>query len=97
VTLTLALHELATNAAKYGALSNETGTVDVRWTGESDHLNFVWRESGGPAVTRPQETGFGTRLLERAVASDLGATVTIDYAPNGVICMICAPLARITP
>jgi PAS domain S-box-containing protein len=97
VTLTLALHELATNAAKYGALSSETGTVDVRWTIESDELNFAWRESGGPAVTRPEKAGFGTRLLERAVASDLGATVTIDYDPNGVICTICAPLARITP
>ncbi len=97
VTLTLALHELATNAAKYGALSNENGTVAVRWTVEADKLDFVWQESGGPPVTRPQQTGFGTRLLERAVASDLAAAVTIDYDPNGVICTITAPLARITP
>jgi PAS domain S-box-containing protein len=97
VTLTLALHELATNAAKYGALSNENGTVAIRWTIESEILEFVWQESGGPAVTRPQQTGFGTRLLERAVASDLGASVTVDYHPSGVICTISAPLARITP
>lgn len=97
VTLTLALHELATNAAKYGALSNDNGTVDVHWTVESDKLDFVWQERGGPPVTTPQQTGFGTRLLERAVASDLGATVTIDYDPKGVICTISAPLPRITP
>ena len=97
VTLTLALHELATNAAKYGALSNESGAVAVRWTVNSDKLEFVWKESGGPAVTRPHQTGFGTRLLERAVARDLGASVTIDYDPNGVVCTISASLARITP
>jgi PAS domain S-box-containing protein len=97
VTLTLGLHELATNAAKYGALSNESGTVAVRWTANSDELEFVWQESRGPAVTAPQETGFGTRLLQRAVASDLGASVTIDYDPDGVICTICGSLVRMTP
>ena len=97
VTLTLALHELATNAAKYGALSNAKGTVAVRWTVESDKLELVWEESGGPAVTKPQETGFGTRLLQRAVATDLGATVMIDYDSKGVVCRISAPLRRITP
>lgn len=97
VTLTLALHELATNAAKYGALSNENGTVAIRWTVGSDKLEFIWQESGGPAVTKPRQTGFGTRLLERAVASDLGGTVTISYDPNGVVCTISAELTRITP
>lgn len=97
VTLTLALHELATNAAKYGALSTEHGTVAVRWSVECDQLELVWRESAGPPVERPQRTGFGTRLLERAVASDLGGAVAIDYDPGGVICTISAPLGRITP
>ena len=97
VTLTLALHELATNAAKYGALSNREGSVQLSWTVDADRLTLVWRESGGPAVAKPAETGFGTRLLQRAVARDLRATVTIDFDPAGLICTISAPLAQVMP
>ena len=97
VTLTLALHELATNAAKYGALSNDEGTVKVHWTVDSDSLTLVWRESGGPPVVKPSETGFGTRLLERAVARDLHATVATDFDPAGLVCTISAELSWITP
>jgi PAS domain S-box-containing protein len=97
VTLTLALHELATNAAKYGALSNDGGKVEVRWSLRSDILTLVWSESGGPAVVKPLETGFGTRLLERAVARDLHATVRVDFDPAGLVCTISAALPRITP
>lgn len=97
VTLTLALHELATNAAKYGSLSNEAGRVELRWTADSGQLKLVWRERDGPLVAKPTQTGFGTRLLERAVARDLGATVTIDFEPEGVVCTISAALSRITP
>lgn len=97
VTLTLALHELATNAAKYGALSEGGGTIEVRWTAEADTLTLVWRENGGPPVVQPAGSGFGTRLLQRAVASDLGGTVAINFAPAGLVCTIVAPLRHMTP
>lgn len=97
VTLTLALHELATNAAKYGALSTDSGKVEVIWAVNDDALTMVWREHEGPVVTKPERSGFGTRLLERAVARDLGGTVKIDFCPPGVVCIITAPLVSITP
>jgi PAS domain S-box-containing protein len=97
ITLTLALHELATNAAKYGALSNDCGTVDVSWESNAENLSVTWREHGGPRVSEPATSGFGTRLLQRAVAADLGGPVSIDFAPGGLVCTIVAPLARSTP
>jgi two-component sensor histidine kinase len=97
VTLTLALHELATNAAKYGALSSDSGTIDVEWAVDEQTLTLVWCERGGPPVAKPRETGFGTRLLERAVARDLAARVHIDFDPRGVVCTISAALSRISP
>lgn len=97
VSLTLSLHELATNAAKYGALSNDNGAVDLQWEIEAETLTILWREHGGPSVARPGKTGFGTKLLERVVASDLGGRVTIDFETAGVVCTIVAPVARITP
>lgn len=97
VTLTLALHELATNAAKYGALSTDLGKVEMAWTTDDDALSLVWTERDGPTVAKPERTGFGTRLLQQAVARDLGGTVTIDFRPSGLVCIIAAPLARITP
>lgn len=97
VTLTLALHELATNAAKYGALSNDEGRVAVQWSLDPERLTIAWRERGGPPVTKPARTGFGTRLLQRAVARDLGAAVTIDFASTGLVCTISAPLSRVVP
>jgi PAS domain S-box-containing protein len=93
VSLALALHELGTNAAKYGALSAEGGRVDLSWTQDGGRLCIDWRESGGPAVVPPTRTGFGTSMIERVLASDLSGTVAIDYAPEGVICRIEAPLA----
>ena len=96
ITLTLALHELATNAAKYGALSNEGGSVDVCWTLNSSTLTIVWRERGGPPVNKPAKSGFGTRLLERGVARDFAGTVTLKFAKSGVVCTIAAPLDRVT-
>jgi PAS domain S-box-containing protein len=97
VTLTLALHELATNAAKYGALSKDGGTIEIQWATEANALTLVWREHGGPPVVEPVKSGFGTRLLQRAIASDLGGTVAIDFAPAGLACTIVAPLAHTTP
>ena len=97
VTLTLALHELATNAAKYGALSNESGKIDIQWATEAEMLTILWRERQGPLVSEPKSSGFGTRLLEGAVARDLGGTVEIDFQPSGVVCAISAQLPRVAP
>jgi two-component sensor histidine kinase/integral membrane sensor domain MASE1 len=83
----LALHELATNAAKYGALSSGSGTVGIFWTtsaqGESAVLNFNWRERGGPPVTMPRTNGFGTAMLRAAFPNS-----RVDYATEGLRCEI---------
>ena len=95
VTVAMAVHELCTNAVKYGALSNEEGTVEIRWKVEGEErLHLVWSEAGGPPVTRPERRGFGTRLIERALATDLGGTATIEFRPEGIICTLDAPLPR---
>ena len=93
VTMGMALHELATNALKYGAWSG-AGSVTVEVTVDTAGelpLCVIWREEGGPPVVAPQRTGFGSRLLERGVAAELGASVRIDYAPEGAVCTICTP------
>ena len=95
VSLALGLHELATNAAKYGALTNKTGRIDVDWRIENGDFELTWRETGGPAVETPGRSGFGTRLLQRAVAQDLGGTVRLEFDPAGVICSIRTKLERI--
>jgi PAS domain S-box-containing protein len=92
VSLALAVHELGTNAAKYGALSTEEGRVDVRWSAEGDRLSFTWRESGGPPVAPPASRGFGTRMIERALAAEFGGTARIDFEPDGVVCRVDASL-----
>ena len=92
VSLSLAMHELATNAQKYGALSNDRGHVDVRWARSGDRLVLTWSESGGPEVHEPTSTGFGTRMLKRALATDLRGSVDLDYAASGVVCRIDAAL-----
>ena len=95
LALSMALHELCTNAVKYGALSNEDGRVAVRWAivGEDEdaELQMVWEESGGPAVARPTHSGFGSRLIERGLRQDLKGRVTLEFEPSGVICSINAP------
>jgi PAS domain S-box-containing protein len=100
VTLALALHELATNATKYGALSTPGGRIDVIWrvtAGAEPRLIIEWRESGGPPVTPPQRTGFGTRMIERALATELRATAKMNFDPAGLICTIDAPLPPLAP
>jgi two-component sensor histidine kinase len=86
LALSLGLHELATNAAKYGALSAPEGRVEVRWTSASGQLRLSWRESGGPRVTPPSRRGFGSRLLEDSLARDLGGGTRLEYASEGVRC-----------
>jgi two-component sensor histidine kinase len=94
LTLGMAIHELATNAAKHGALSNKSGSVDVTWQVDSRHgqLRIRWSETGGPTVRPPERSGFGRLLLERALASDLGGDVQLDFAADGLQCAIAIPL-----
>ncbi len=96
LALAMGAHELATNAVKYGALSVETGRVDVRWRvsgqGAVKQLVLDWRETGGPRVTPPACRGFGSRLLERGLAHELAGEVAIEFHPEGVRCRIAAPL-----
>lgn len=93
----LAFHELAINAAKYGALSNDSGKVDIDWAADAEMSTIVWRERDGPVVAKPERSGFGTRLLERGVARDLSGVVTSDFRPTGLTCTITAPLIRVAP
>lgn len=96
LSLAMAIHELATNAAKYGALSNATGRVRIDWriddAEKSPRLHFEWRESGGPAVQQPQRRGFGSKLIERGLAAELGGGVDLRFEPEGLACTIDAPL-----
>ena len=98
VALAMGLHEMATNALKYGALSAKEGEVDVRWgIGGSGTPQFrlTWTERGGPVVAPPTRRGFGTKLVERSLAQDLGGTVRLAFAPEGVACEVEAPLAEV--
>jgi two-component sensor histidine kinase len=94
VNLAMALHELATNAAKYGALSRRGGHVDLTWsvTHSEPVLHIHWRESGGPDVQKPDREGFGTRMIRRVLASEVGGKVTLEFHPDGLECAIEAPL-----
>ena len=78
----MALHELCTNAAKYGALLNPEGTVSIVWqvtgNGAESRLKLWWNEKGGPTVTPPTRKGFGSRLIEKALAMELNGEVRID-------------------
>ena len=92
LALALGLHELATNATKYGALSNDSGHVTIKWglavVGGTRQLTFTWREIGGPPVEAPETRGFGSRLIEQAMAAEFGGEVKIDYRPEGIVCTI---------
>lgn len=90
----LAIHELATNASKYGALSVPEGEVEVSWTVERDDGGWVrlsWRERNGPAVAPPARSGFGSRLIERACVHELGGEAALDFLPEGLVCRISFP------
>jgi PAS domain S-box-containing protein len=94
VSLAMAIHELATNAVKYGSLSRTEGIVDVKWHVQDERLKLQWQEHGGPPVVAPAKRGFGTRMIEAALASELSGTVTIEFNPTGLICTIDAPTPR---
>jgi PAS domain S-box-containing protein len=96
LSLSMALHELGTNAAKYGALSAPSGQVRIDWTvtpgPDTARLALTWTESGGPPVIAPTRRGFGSRLIERGLTSELSGEARIDFAPQGVVCRIEAGL-----
>lgn len=91
LALSMALHELGTNAAKYGALSTVAGRVGVSWEVEGEELRLTWHESCGPRVVPPQRRGFGSRLIERGLAAELNGTAELLFHPDGVICRISMP------
>jgi PAS domain S-box-containing protein len=95
LTLAMAVHELTTNAAKYGAFSVPDGGVEITWKpAEQDgrkYLVLEWRESGGPPVQVPQRRSFGTRMIEGSISAELGGTAKLDYAPDGLRCLMLIP------
>jgi two-component sensor histidine kinase len=91
LALALALHELATNATKYGALSRPEGRIVVRWAAHNDEIALTWRETGGPPVVAPARRGFGSSLLEQAI---VGGSARLDFASDGVRYSVTAPLER---
>ena len=91
-TLALALHELFTNSAKYGALSARSGRLAIGWQVEDDHLTLTWDETGGPLVGPPKSRGFGTRSLLASVESQLGGQAEFNWRPEGLLCRLKVPL-----
>jgi two-component sensor histidine kinase/PAS domain-containing protein len=92
LALSLALHELATNATKYGALSRPEGQVSLKWYLQDQTLHLDWQESGGPQVVAPTRKGFGSKLLEQLVAGDLGGKTKLIYEAAGLVCNIAVAL-----
>lgn len=99
MTLTLVFHELATNAIKYGALSNATGTIDLSWkvagTGTDAKIWLLWAERGGPPVVKPERQGFGTRLICTAAGRSLQGCAELDFPASGALWSLIAPIASI--
>jgi two-component sensor histidine kinase len=95
----MAIHELTTNAVKFGALSVSEGRVDIAWTVAENaadrQLVLKWSERNGPPVVRPSRRGFGMTLVERAFAHDVGGEAHIDFRPEGVVATMSAPLSDI--
>jgi two-component sensor histidine kinase len=88
VALAMALHELSTNAMKYGSLSSPAGRVRLTWDCADGATTLEWRESDGPAVAPPEHAGFGSRLLGQVLKGELGAPAELDYMPTGLVCRI---------
>jgi PAS domain S-box-containing protein len=96
LAISMALHELGTNAVKYGALSDGSGRVNVEWNVTNGHepakLNLTWTEAGGPAVKKPTKQGFGSRMIARSLANELSGTAELDFRPAGVVCSLSTPI-----
>ena len=95
-TFTLALHELVTNAAKYGALSSPSGQLILNWEQTADVLTLQWTELGGPKVRAPSNSGFGTRIITVSIEKQLGGTAMFDWRPEGLRCTLSIPRNRQT-
>jgi two-component sensor histidine kinase len=93
-TLALALHELVTNSAKYGALSTLAGRLSIKWEIHGDVLQMVWEERDGPVVEKPASRGFGTRSVIASIESQLGGQAEFDWRSEGLICRLSVPLMR---
>lgn len=99
ISLSRALHELATNAAKYGALSVPAGRVSISWQYEpiaSPFLRLIWKEAGGPEVVIPKRKGFGSTLVERLLAAELKGDVRLSYGRSGVMCVVDADITQLS-
>ncbi len=99
-SLGMALHELATNAVKFGALSNESGRIVISWSLQSDaagqtHFAMSWRESGGPPVAKPARLGFGSTMIDSMIRKGLGCDTEVDFAPTGLVWRIGCPAASL--
>jgi len=95
-TIAISLHELATNAAKYGSLSAADGRVEIAWSRTADErLSLRWIELGGPTVTSPTRRGFGTRVMENIIEGQLKGTVHFDWRGKGLACEIALPLVGV--
>lgn len=96
LALGVAFHELATNAVKYGAFSNDVGTIQITWNTEmqpgGERLILTWREKDGPVVVPPTRKGFGSQVIERGLAHELKGKVRLDYLPEGLVCTIDLPV-----
>ena len=103
LAMTLALHELATNACKYGALSNENGMIALTWrydpgdNGQDGRFHLEWKEAGGPMVQPPTRQGFGSKMIERSLRAYFRGDTTLAYKPDGLIFTIDAPLSPASP
>jgi two-component sensor histidine kinase len=96
-TVALALHELVTNSAKYGALSTLTGRLSIVWEIDAGALDIVWAETGGPRVKEPASRGFGTRSVIASIESQLGGKAEFDWRSEGLICRLSVPLSSRNP
>jgi two-component sensor histidine kinase len=95
-TIAMALHELATNAAKYGPLSAVKGRIEVKWSlAANDRLILTWTEKGGPAVTKPTCQGFGTRVMERLIRYQHKGDLRLDWRAEGLTCKIILPVTKV--
>lgn len=95
LAVSMAVHELCTNAAKYGALSQPGGRVSIHWAVVADRFRLSWEETGGPPVVPPTRRGFGSAMIEQVLTAQLDADVNVDFRTTGLVCTIDAPLGRV--
>jgi two-component sensor histidine kinase len=96
-SLALALHETATNAVKYGALSEPNGAIRIQWETQGDDFRLDWEETGGPVIVGPPEAdGFGSTLTERSVTKHLGGKIEYDWRQDGLKLRVTIPLDRLS-